>query len=167
MLIRRRSTWALLFLFAIARIASAQDVISISGVVTTRADGLSLPGAVVSVDGATTTATTDLTGRYVLTVPRTVARGGRIRVTVHAPALQPQTVDVSADSPSIAVDVALTLGFVEQVTVGSRAIGADGEKAVPVDVISHDEIVSTGYTETAQVIEALTPSFNFPRPTIT
>ena len=45
--------------------------------------------------------------------------------------------------------------------------GADAEKAVPVDVISHEQIAASGYAETAQLIESLTPSFNFPRPTIT
>ena len=65
------------------------------------------------------------------------------------------------------MDVALTLGFTEQVTVGSRAAGAAAEKAVPVDVITHDQIASSGYAETAQVIQSLAPSFNFPRPTIT
>ena len=38
---------------------------------------------------------------------------------------------------------------------------------MPVDVITHDQIASSGYTETAQVIQSLAPSFNFPRPTIT
>src|SRR5204863_202698 len=36
-----------------------------------------------------------------------------------------------------------------------------------VDVLSNEEIASSGYTETAQVIQSLAPSFNFPRPTIT
>src|SRR4029077_6585524 len=44
---------------------------------------------------------------------------------------------------------------------------AAAEKAVPVDVLSNEEIVASGYTETAQVIQSLAPSFNFPRPTIT
>jgi iron complex outermembrane receptor protein len=38
---------------------------------------------------------------------------------------------------------------------------------VPVDVITQDQIASSGYAETTQVIQALAPSFNFPRPTIT
>ena len=38
---------------------------------------------------------------------------------------------------------------------------------MPVDVITHEQIASSGYTETAQVIQSLAPSFNFPRPTIT
>jgi iron complex outermembrane receptor protein len=53
------------------------------------------------------------------------------------------------------------------VTVGSRAAGALAEKGVPVDVITHDQLASSGYAETAQIIQSLAPSFNFPRPTIT
>ena len=34
-------------------------------------------------------------------------------------------------------------------------------------MITHEQIASSGYTETAQVIQSLAPSFNFPRPTIT
>ena len=37
--------WALLVLLAAGRPAAAQDMITISGTVTTRADGLSVPGA--------------------------------------------------------------------------------------------------------------------------
>ena len=43
--------------------AAAQDLISISGVVTTRADGLSMPGAVVTVVGSNATTTTAADGR--------------------------------------------------------------------------------------------------------
>ena len=38
---------------------------------------------------------------------------------------------------------------------------------MPVDIITHEQIASSGYAETAQVIQSLAPSFNFPRPTIT
>ena len=34
-------------------------------------------------------------------------------------------------------------------------------------MITQEQIASSGYTETAQVIQSLAPSFNFPRPTIT
>jgi hypothetical protein len=57
-----------LLLPAAGRTASAQDRMTISGAVTTRADGLSVPGAVVSVVGADATATTDAGGRYTLAV---------------------------------------------------------------------------------------------------
>ena len=54
----------------------------------------------------------------------------------------------------------------EHITVGSRAVGAEAEKAVPVDVITQEQIAASGYAETTQVIQALAPSFNFPRPSI-
>ncbi|AHG90535.1 TonB-dependent receptor [Gemmatirosa kalamazoonensis] len=41
------------------------------------------------------------------------------------------------------------------------------ESPVPVDVLSAAEIKSTGRTETAQILQQLAPSVNFPRPSIT
>ena len=158
---------ALLILLAVAGAAAAQDAIAVSGTITTRADGLSVPGARVSIVGADASATTDANGRYTLTAPRSAVRNGRIQLRVDALGLPPKLVDVAVTGGALTVDVGLTLGFAEQVTVGSRAAGAEAEKAVPVDVITHDEIAASGYAETAQLIESLTPSFNFPRPTIT
>lgn len=163
----RRLCWALLCILTFGGAASAQDVITISGAITTRAEGLSVPGAVVSVVGANPTATSDATGRYTLQIPRSAVRGERLQMKVDALGLPPTIVDVTIIGSTMTVDVALTLGFAEQVTVGSRAPGAETEKAVPVDVITHDQIASSGYTETAQLIVSLAPSLNFPRPTIT
>jgi iron complex outermembrane recepter protein len=56
--------------------------------------------------------------------------------------------------------------FTDTVIVGSRASGADAQKAVPVDIVTAADIASTGATETMQALEALAPTFNFPRPTI-
>jgi iron complex outermembrane receptor protein len=153
----------------VAREVAAQDVVSISGTVTTHADGQPVPGATVS--AADQTATTDSSGRYVLKIPRAAIRGAQISIKVEAEGLPPKvtTVDLNPSTPtqSLTVDVALSLGFSEQVTVGSRAAGAEAEKAVPVDVISHEQIAASGFAETAQVIESMIPSFNFPRPSIT
>jgi iron complex outermembrane receptor protein len=157
----------LLLCLTAGRLASAQEVIAISGVVTTRADGLTVPGAVVSLVGLDATTTTDAGGRYTLRVSRALVREDRVRVRVEAFGMPPTVTDVAADAPAVTADIALSLAFTEQVTVGSRAVGAEVEKAVPVDVITHDQIASTGFTETAQVIQSLAPSFNFPRPTIT
>lgn len=66
----------------------------------------------------------------------------------------------------IGVTFAQTVTATEHITVGSRAVGAEAEKAVPVDVITQQQIAASGYAETAQVIQALAPSFNFPRPTL-
>jgi iron complex outermembrane receptor protein len=41
------------------------------------------------------------------------------------------------------------------------------ESPVPIDVISGNELQKGGYTETAQMIQAQVPSFNFPRPSLT
>jgi iron complex outermembrane recepter protein len=163
----RRSLWAVLLVLAIGRVAAAQDVVTISGTVTTRADGLSVPGATVSIVGSDITTTADANGRYALKVPRSLVRGDRLQLKVEGPGLPAKVTDVAASSSTLTVDIALNLAFTEQLTVGSRVAGAEAEKAVPVDVITQEEIASTGYAETAQVIQALAPSFNFPRPTIT
>ena len=157
----------LLLGMAVGRPAEAQDLISISGAVTTRADGLSMPGAVVSVVGSNATTTTDAGGRYTLQVPRSLVRDGQLQLKVDAPGLPSTLTEIVVNAASLTADVALSLGFTERVTVGSRIAGAEAEKAVPVDLITPDQIASSGYAETAQVIQSLAASFNFPRPTVT
>ena len=147
--------------------ASAQSEITISGTITTRADGLGVPNAVVSVGGSDVTATSDANGRYSLVVPSSVTRDKQLKLKVDALGLRPTLVDVVVDAATMTVDVALTLDFSEQMTVGSRASRAEAEKAVPVDIITNEQIASSGYAETAQIIQSLAPSLNFPRPTIT
>src|SRR5262245_23810131 len=163
----RRALWALLALLWSGSPVSARDVISISGVVTTRTDGAPVAGAVVSVSGSDLTATTDREGRYTLTIPRAALHGLRVQVKVDALGLPTQAIDVIVDGATLTANFALTLGFTEQVTVGSRASATESAKAVPLDVISREQIAQSGYSETAQVIQSLTASFNFPRPTIT
>ncbi len=62
----RCPVWAVLLVLLIGRGAAAQGGVTVSGSVTTHADGLSVPGAVVSVVGGDATATTDAAGRYTL-----------------------------------------------------------------------------------------------------
>jgi iron complex outermembrane recepter protein len=163
----RRSLWAWLLVLTVGSAAAAQDAITVSGTITTRADGLTVPGATVSVVGTNISATTDASGKYTLKVPRSAARGDRIQLKVDAPGLPSRVTDVVLSGLAVTADVALTLAFAEQVTVGSRTIGAEAEKAVPVDVITQDQIAASGYSETTQVIQSIAPSFNFPRPSIT
>ena len=78
----RTVSWVMLVLLALVAMsgaASAQDVVSISGVVSTRADGLSVPGAVVSAVGSDVIATADGHGRYTLTVPRSLRAAAACR----------------------------------------------------------------------------------------
>lgn len=145
----------------------AQNPLTINGVVTTRVDGLPIPGATVSVVGTDATATTDENGRYSLQVPQSAVRGGRVQIKVDALGLAQVTNEVAVTGEAVTADVALTLAFSEMVTVGSRVPGTAAEKAVPVDVITQEQIAARGFAETTQVIQALAPSFNFPRPTIT
>src|SRR5687768_3851426 len=165
----RRMTWfATLAIILVSLPLAAQTPASVSGVVTTRADSLPVPGATVSLVGSDVTATTDNTGRYTLEIPPAVARAGKIQISVEALGLPAKAYDVELQpNAPTTFDIALSLGFEEMVTVGSRAAGAEAQKAVPVDIISREQIASSGYSETAQVIQALAPSFNFPRPTIT
>ena len=120
----------------------------------------------MSVVGTDVTTTTDADGKYTLQVPVAV-RGDRLQLKVDGLGLPPKIVDVATDSATVTADVALTLAFSQEITVGSRVAGDESEKAVPVDIITHSQIAASGYTETAQVIASLAPSLNFPRPTIT
>jgi iron complex outermembrane recepter protein len=151
---------------AITGTASAQDTLTIVGVVTTRADGIPVAGAVVSAVDGDASATTDASGRYQLQAPRAAVRGDRLFLEVDALGLAPKLVEVRVNGSTLTADVALALTFTEQVTVGSRAGGIEAERAVPVDVITRDQIARRGYTEMAQLIQSFAPSLNFPRPTI-
>ena len=157
---------SLLLCLTVTGTVSAQDVITIAGVITTRADGGPVADAVVSVVDVVASAMTDASGRYSLQAPRSAVRGDQLSLRIEALGLAPKLLDVRVTATTLTVDVALALTFTEQVTVGSRAAGADAERAVPVDLITRDQIVSRGYTELAQLIQSLAPSLNFPRPTI-
>ena len=73
--------------------AAAQEATVLSGLVTTRDDGLPLPGATVSIDALKLSAVTDAEGRYKLTVPAGTVRSIDLRVT--APGLTAKTVAVT------------------------------------------------------------------------
>ena len=165
-----RGCLAVCVLFALFAVsAAAQTPATITGVVTTKADELPVPGATIALVGSDVTATTGSDGRYTLEVPPAFVRAGKVQIKIDALGLPSRIVEVTLNTsaPSTSHDVALSLGFEESITVGTRVIGAEAQKAVPVDVITAEQIASTGYAETAQVIQAIAPSFNFPRPTIT
>src|SRR4029450_571655 len=134
----------LFFVLSIGTVAFAQDSIAISGTIRTRVDGTPVPGAVVSVISPLTiiTSTADVNGKYALEVPRTVVRDGRIQISVETFGMPPKIVDVAVEGPTQIADVAVAIGFSEQVTVGSRAVGAESEKAVPVDFLTREQIAA-------------------------
>src|SRR5204863_6747704 len=73
---------------------------------------------------------------------------------------------VVAPGHDVVQNFSLHVQYGQEITVGSRAIGAEQEKAVPVDVIPQEQIETAPSTETNQILQTLAPSFNFPRPTI-
>jgi iron complex outermembrane receptor protein len=155
---------SLLLLFAVT--VSAQEPTVITGRVTTMDDGLSVPGATVSIPSLDLSAMTDPDGRYVIAVPAGLARGQLVDIRVTFGGLQPDASQVRLTPGTLTADFALRLAFAEEITVGSRAPGAEAELAVPVDILTSEQIQATGVAETMQVIQMLAPSFNFPRPTI-
>jgi iron complex outermembrane receptor protein len=166
---RIRLAFGLLFLvgFLLDRQpALAQDAV-ISGRVT-HEDGAPIANATVTVEELGLSTTTDTSGRYTLTVPAGSVRGQTVEVRVVAPGVQSRTAKVTLGAGPITQDFdELAFSFQQEVTVGSRAIGTAAEKAVPVDVYTAEQVESAaGSAETAQVIERIAPSFNFPRPTI-
>ena len=144
--------------------ASAQEAV-LSGRVT-HEDGAPVANATVSIAELGLSATTGTDGRYSMTIPA-ASVGRTVAVRVVAPGLQSRTSNVTVAAGPLTQDFALGFSFQQEVTVGSRAIGTAAEKAVPVDIIQEEQIESaSGSAETAQIIEAIAPSFNFPRPTI-
>jgi iron complex outermembrane recepter protein len=150
-----------LFLLFLAFPLAAQ---TIRGRVTLQGDGSPLPGVTVSIDELGLTAITDVDGRYALTLPST--RRGQVKITASLQGFQSKSVNVDT-SGNETQDFVLRPSFGQEITVGSRAINAEQEKAVPVDVIPREQIETSPSTETNQIIEKVAPSFNFPRPTIT
>jgi iron complex outermembrane receptor protein len=149
-----------------AALSAAQGDAVVSGRVASE-DGSGIAGATVSIAQLAVSATTDRSGRYTLTVPAASVQRQVVEIRVVAPGVQSKTVKVTLAPGDFTQDFVLALSFQQEVTVGSRALGTAAEKAVPVDIITEKQIeTASGSAETAQIIESLAPSFNFPRPTI-
>ncbi|MEO5762634.1 MAG: TonB-dependent receptor, partial [Vicinamibacteria bacterium] len=158
-------TLALVAALALPAVSAAQDMV-LTGVVTTRDDGLSLPGATVSIDSLKLSATTEADGRFTIKLPSGTSTTAPLQVRVTSSGLIPKAWSFKPTAGTVSHDFALALTFSEEITVGSRAVGVEAEGAVPVDIITARQIEMTGATETMQVIQRLAPSFNFPRTTI-
>jgi iron complex outermembrane recepter protein len=145
---------------------SAQGQTQMIGRVSDAGTGEPVPGARVFVPGTVFTANTRQDGSYRLQLsPGT----HEVRVTYIGYGIARDTIQVGAGE-SLPRDFQLTrepLALEEIAVVGTRAAERTvTEASVPVDVLTSAEIKQTGRTETAQIIQALAPSFNFPRATI-
>jgi len=151
----------LAFLFLLLAAPLYAQSVTVRGRVTLP-DGSALPGATVSAEGTVATSVTDPNGQYTLTVP---ARGA-VKVTASLQGFQTKSATVDARGADVTQDFVLHVSFGQEITVGSRAVNADAEKAVPVDVIPREQIETAASAETAQIIEKVAPSLNFPRPSV-
>lgn len=159
----RLAVRALFVLLVFAAPLSAQ---TIRGRVTLQADDSPLPGVTVSAMEMNLSTITDAQGEYALAIPGGAARGS-VRLTAALQGFQSRTSTVDLTRGDATQNFVLRVSFGQEITVGSRAIGAETEKAVPVDVITAEQIATTPSTETNQIIQKMSASFNFPRPTIT
>ncbi|MBA3672572.1 MAG: TonB-dependent receptor [Gemmatimonadaceae bacterium] len=153
---------AVLALIPTALVAQATG--SLAGRVTTGAENV--PGATVVVVGTGRGAQTRPDGTYRLTLP-----AGRYEVRVRLlgyastrdsvtiTAGETTTRNYSLEKAAASLEAVTTLG-----TRGEARSVIDAP--VPIDVLSAADIKATGRTETAQQIQAIAPSFNFPRATI-
>ena len=110
-----RFKWIMCLLMLSGTTAAAQTPVTLSGTVTTRADGLSVPGATVTLVGSNLISTTDTAGKYTLDIPPALARTGKVQIKVDALSLPSRTYDVelAANGPTT-FDVAVSLGFEER-----------------------------------------------------
>jgi iron complex outermembrane receptor protein len=152
------------FLVSLFAASLSAQTVSIRGVVSLP-DGSPLPGVTVRADDFAVTAVTDGGGVYLLAAPRAHA-DGPVKVTASLAGFKTASALVDIRSGDATQNFTLRVSFGEQITVGSRVIGAAQEKAVPVDVLPREQIQSSPSAETSQIIQKLAPSFNFPRPTI-
>ncbi len=141
---------------------------AISGTVTD-GTGVAVPDAIVRIEGTSLRATTNAAGAYEITgVPP-----GDHKLLVGLIGFKPSKREVTVEAGgSVAADFKLEGTPIRiaptEVVVGSRAphTAAD-ELAVPVDVYTSEELAKQGSTETGQILQALAPSVNFPRQSVT
>jgi len=151
---------AVFLLLALSLPLTAQ---TIRGRVVLQSDQSPLPGVTVSIEEWRLTTITDADGGYTLDA---TGHTGIVKLTVMLAGFQSKTAVLTVSQGEMTQDFALRVSFGQEITVGSRVIGAEQEKAVPVDVIPQQQIESASSTETSQIIQKIAPSFNFPRPTI-
>jgi iron complex outermembrane receptor protein len=162
---RRRHAVALAFALSLTPLVLTAQSGTVSGRVID-GQGTALQGAAVTLAGTTRGATVRSDGSYRLTAP-----AGRYEIRARLLGYTPRTDSVTI-TPGGDVTESFTLERAATSIEAVSVIGTRGEERtvisapVPIDVLSSLEVRSTGRTETSQMIQALAPSFNFPRTTL-
>jgi iron complex outermembrane receptor protein len=141
---------------------------TIRGAVTD-SSGTALPNASITVEGTGLRATSRGQGEYEIRGVPAGARTVRVRLIGFQSAAAPVVV-VGGDE--VRRDFMLGRSAVQlapiDVVVGSRARHtASEELAVPVDIFPAEMLQQQGTMETAQILQAVAPSINFPRQSVT
>jgi len=159
------SSWTISLTLAAAHAASAQTSGTLHGRVT-GPTGEALAGATVSATGTQRGAVVRADGSYQFTLP---AGRYEVRARLLGYAMSVDSVTISAGQTTnkdFRVERAAT--SLESVAI----IGSRGEQRsvisapVPIDVLSAADLQQSGRTETAQMLQAVAPSINFPHATI-
>jgi iron complex outermembrane receptor protein len=131
--------------------------------------GTPLPNASLTVQGTELRATSGGSGDYEIRGVPAGRRTVRARLIGYRAVSSPVTV-VANDAAQLNFSLArsaVQLAPID-VVVGSRARHtASEELAVPVDVFPAEQLHQQGTTETAQILQAVSPSINFPRQSVT
>ena len=167
----RPATYAFLSLVVAALLAApfalAQNG-TISGTVTDNG-GVPVPDAIVRVEGTSLRATTTAAGAYEIAGVPAGTHTLLVGLIGYKPSKGVVTVEANgaANADFRLEETPIRLAPTD-VMVGSRAphTAAD-ELAVPVDVYTSEEMAKQGSTETGQILQALAPSVNFPRQSVT
>jgi iron complex outermembrane recepter protein len=156
---------ALMFMLVFAVPVVAQNTGTVTGTVT-HSDGSPIAGVAVRVVGGSQVAMTRGDGTFRLQLPAGQHElqasligyaASTTRVTVAAG--QTASANFSLRESALPVD--------EVVAVGTRRVNRTvTESPVPVDVIPEAVIQNTGLIETAQILQRIAPSVNFPRTAI-
>ncbi len=128
-------------------------------------DGNALPGANIAVEGTSLGAATNVNGVYsIMGVPM-----GTYMVMATYIGYESSSMSVTVGAGTAQADFTLAVSALAGKAVpviGSRFAHSAEDQAVPVDVFTAQEIRRAGFTETAQVLQSLAPSFNLPRTSI-
>lgn len=137
----------------------------IKGKITDSADGTTMPGVSVSVNGTTKSTATSATGEYNLKLD-----AGTYTIRVSFLGYETLLRNVTVDANIQTVDFVLTTtgtALMEVAVIGSRSKPRSNiESLVPVDVISAKEIRSFPQTDVTQILNYIAPSFSSNRQTV-
>ncbi len=163
----RLAALALLTLLPAASLVAQAGRGTLTGKITDVRTGSPLAGARVTIGTSQIGATSNANGVYRFVLP---SGRSEVRFAAIGYGVRRDTVNV-ADGATVTRDVSLERSAVtvsEIAVIGSRnADRTNVTSPVPVDILTSADIKLSGRTETAQILQMLAPSFNFPRPSLT